>query len=127
VTALKWNWGCFNEIDFQEDDVAITITPAALSEIKRLLEKENKPELGLRVGVRPGGCSGFSYMLGFDTTQEGDAVQDLNGVKLFVDGKSVMYLEGTQLDYSDGLQGKGFTFSNPNASRTCGCGESFSV
>lgn len=105
----------------------ITLSPGALSEVKRLLEKENKPELGLRVGVRSGGCSGFSYMLGFDTQHDGDEIQDIEGVKLFVDTKSKGYLEGTQVDYSDGLQGKGFTFSNPNATRSCGCGESFSV
>jgi len=105
----------------------ITMTPAAQSEVKRLLEKEGKPELGLRVGVRSGGCSGFSYMLGFDTKQDGDHVQEVEGVTLFVDPKSEQYLNGTQLDYSDGLQGKGFTFSNPHATRSCGCGESFSV
>ncbi len=91
----------------------ITLTPGALSEVKRLLEKENKPELGLRVGVRSGGCSGFSYMLGFDTQHEGDEIQDIDGVKLFVDTKSKAYLEGTQLDYADGLQGKGFHIQQP--------------
>jgi len=106
----------------------ITITPQALSEVKRLIEKENKPELGLRVGVRAGGCSGMSYMLGFDTVKPDDKVQDLEtGVKVFMDAQSSAYLEGTQLDYQDGLQGKGFTFNNPNAKRSCGCGESFSV
>jgi iron-sulfur cluster assembly protein len=105
----------------------ITLTPTALSEVKRLIAKENKPELGLRIGVRSGGCSGFSYMLGFDAPQQDDNVQELDGVKIFVDPKSAMYLDGTQLDYQDGLQGKGFTFSNPNATRSCGCGESFSV
>jgi iron-sulfur cluster assembly protein len=105
----------------------ITISPAAVSEVKRLLEKENKPELGLRIGVRSGGCSGMSYMLGFDTKKDDDSVQTVEGISLFVDTKSAMYLEGTQLDYTDGLQGRGFTFNNPNATRSCGCGESFSV
>jgi len=105
----------------------ITLSPGALSEVKRLLVKENKPELGLRLGVRSGGCSGFSYMLGFDTPHEDDEIQDVEGLKLLVDPKSKVYLEGAQLDYADGLQGKGFTFSNPNATRSCGCGESFSV
>jgi len=105
----------------------ITLSPGALSEVKRLLEKENKPELALRVGVRAGGCSGMSYMLGFDTARPDDKVQEVAGVKVLVDPKSASYLEGTQLDYADGLQGKGFTFSNPNATRSCGCGESFSV
>lgn len=105
----------------------ISMSPKAVSEVKRLLASENKPELGLRIGVRSGGCSGLSYMLGFDTLQEGDNIQEVEGVKVFVDPKSAMYLEGTTLDYTDGLQGKGFTFSNPNATRSCGCGESFSV
>jgi iron-sulfur cluster assembly protein len=105
----------------------ITLTAGAVSEVKRLLSKENKPELALRIGVRPGGCSGMSYMLGFDTAQAEDAVQEVEGVKVLIDPKSAMYLDGTQLDYVDGLQGKGFTFSNPNATRSCGCGESFSV
>ncbi len=105
----------------------ITLSEKATSEVKRLLEKENRPELGLRIGVRPGGCSGMSYMLGFDTPQEGDKTEDISGVKVFVDTQSAVYLEGMQIDYQDGLQGKGFTFSNPNATRSCGCGESFSV
>ncbi len=105
----------------------ITLTPGAASEVKRLLAKENKPEVGLRIGVRSGGCSGFSYVLGFDAVHEGDKTEDVEGIKLFVDSKSVAYLEGIELDYQDGLQGKGFTFHNPNAVKSCGCGESFSV
>ena len=105
----------------------ITMTPGAVSEVKRLLAKENKPELGLRIGVRSGGCSGFSYVLGFDAPKPDDKVQDVEGVKLLVDTQSVPYLDGTQLDYQEGLQGKGFAFSNPNATKSCGCGESFSV
>jgi iron-sulfur cluster assembly accessory protein len=110
-----------------KEAVMINMTPAAATEVKRLLAKENKPELGLRIGVRSGGCSGLSYMLGFDTHQEGDNIQEIEGIKLYVDAKSAPSLNGTQLDYADGLQGKGFTFSNPNATRSCGCGESFSV
>ena len=105
----------------------ITLTAGAVSQVKRLLEKENKPDIGLRIGVKAGGCSGFSYVLGFDAPHEGDNVEDLEGIKVLVDIKSVGYLEGTQLDYQEGLQGKGFTFSNPNATKSCGCGESFSV
>lgn len=105
----------------------VTMTAGAISEVKRLITKENKPDLGLRVGVRSGGCSGMSYMLGFDTPRPDDQVQDLEGIKVFVDPNSALYLDGTQLDYVDGLQGKGFTFHNPNATRSCGCGESFSV
>lgn len=105
----------------------ITLTPGAVSEVKRLLAKENKPELALRIGVRSGGCSGFSYVLGFDPPQAEDKIQDVEGIKVALDSKSVAYLDGTQLDYQDGLQGKGFAFSNPNATKSCGCGESFSV
>lgn len=105
----------------------ITLSANARTEVKRLLEKENKPDLGLRIGVRSGGCSGFSYLLGFDMAQEGDDIQNIDGIKVLVDPKSLGYLDGTELDYSDGLQGKGFTFHNPNATRSCGCGESFSV
>jgi iron-sulfur cluster assembly protein len=82
----------------------------------------------LRVGVKGGGCSGLSYMMDFDDTiTEMDEVIDLNTLKVVVDKKSVLYLYGTQLEYSDGLNGKGFHWVNPNASRTCGCGESFSL
>ena len=105
----------------------ITLTPGAVSQVKQLLQKENKPDLGLRVGVRAGGCSGFSYVLGFDTAQEDDNIHEQEGIKLLVDTQSALYLNGTELDFQDGLQGKGFTFSNPNAKRSCGCGESFAV
>ena len=105
----------------------INLTPGAVSEVKRLLAKENKPDTALRIGVRSGGCSGFSYVMGFDTQTPEDKVEEVDGIKLVVDSKSVAYLEGMQLDYQDGLQGKGFTFHNPNAVKSCGCGESFSV
>ena len=107
----------------------ITITEKAVKEIKRIMD-ENKiiQEFGLRVGVKGGGCSGLTYTLGFDPeTRDGDSVIEQEGVKLFVDGKSLFYLSGTQLDFSDGLNGKGFIFNNPNATKSCGCGESFSV
>lgn len=82
----------------------------------------------VRVGVEGGGCSGLSYKLNFDTQlKENDKVFEDKGLKLVVDKKSFLYLVGTELDFSDGLNGKGFQFHNPNASRTCGCGESFSV
>jgi iron-sulfur cluster assembly protein len=82
----------------------------------------------LRVGVKGGGCSGLSYVMDFDdTTTDMDEVIDLNVMRVVVDKKSVLYLYGTQLEYSDGLNGKGFHWVNPNASRTCGCGESFSL
>lgn len=107
----------------------ITITDKAVNEIKKIME-ENKisPEFGLRIGVKGGGCSGLTYSLGFDPyTREGDTLIEYKDVKLFVDGKSLFYLSGTELDYSNGLNGKGFIFNNPNATKTCGCGESFGV
>jgi iron-sulfur cluster assembly protein len=82
----------------------------------------------VRVGVKSGGCSGLSYDLNFDQSQtEGDKVFEDNGVKIIVDKKSFLYLIGTTLEYSGGLNGTGFVFNNPNANRTCGCGESFSL
>jgi iron-sulfur cluster assembly protein len=110
-------------------DSEITITDKAVKEIKRIMD-ENKitQEFGLRIGVKGGGCSGLTYTLGFDAeTREGDSIIEQEGVKLFVDGKSLFYLSGTQLDFSDGLNGKGFIFNNPNATKSCGCGESFGV
>ena len=110
-------------------DSQITISEKAANEIKRIME-ENKitDNFGLRVGVKGGGCSGLTYNLGFDAEQKaGDTIIEQSGIKLFVDGKSLFYLAGTELDFSDGLNGKGFTFNNPNAKRTCGCGESFGV
>lgn len=107
----------------------ITITDKAVKEIKRIMD-ENKitQEFGLRIGVKGGGCSGLTYTLGFDPeNREGDSVIEQEGVKLFIDGKSLFYLSGTELDFSDGLNGKGFIFNNPNATKSCGCGESFGV
>lgn len=82
----------------------------------------------IRVGVKSGGCSGLEYVLGFDNKQnETDQIFEDNGIKIVVEKKSILYLAGTTLEYSGGLNGKGFVFNNPNASRTCGCGESFSL
>ncbi len=107
----------------------ISITDKAIKEIKRIMEENNiTPEFGLRVGVKGGGCSGLIYSLGFDPeVRAGDMVIEQNGVKLFVDGKSLFYLSGTKLDFSDGLNGNGFIFNNPNTTHNCGCGESFSA
>jgi len=107
----------------------ISLTEKALSEIRRIMSENKVPEnFGVRVGVKGGGCSGFTYTLGFDgEAKEGDTIIEDNEVKLFIDGKSLFYLSGTELDFSDGLNGKGFVFSNPNATKTCGCGESFGV
>lgn|ERR1700729_1840202 len=107
----------------------ITVSSAAKDYITNLLgQKQASPDTFVRVGVKSGGCSGLEYKLDFDTlTKEGDQVFEDNGVKVVVDLKSLLYLYGTQLDYSGGLNGKGLTFNNPNASRTCSCGESFAV
>ncbi len=107
----------------------IQVSEKAAKQVKAVMEENQVPEnYGLRVGVKGGGCSGLTYTLGFDgDAREGDTVIEENGVKLFIDGKSLFYLMGTVLDFTDGLNGKGFIFNNPNASKTCGCGESFSV
>lgn len=106
----------------------VTVTEIAKNKIIELRSAEGKSGQGIRVGVEGGGCSGLMYDLQFDSEQRPtDHVFEDNGVKIFVDKKSLLYLAGTQLDFSDGLNGKGFQFKNPNASRTCGCGESFSI
>ena len=107
----------------------IVVTDKAKKEINRIKEANNIPQnYGLRVGVKGGGCSGMTYTLNFDeNTKEGDTVIESDNVKLYIDGKSLFYLMGTELDFSDGLNGKGFIFNNPNATKTCGCGESFGV
>ena len=107
----------------------INITNKALSEVKKIKEQNSIPaDYGLRVGVKGGGCSGMSYTLGFDAApKERDVVLHAEGVQVYIDTKSLFYLMGVTLDYSDGLMGKGFTFNNPNATKTCGCGSSFGV
>ncbi len=107
----------------------ITVSENAKQHALELMKAENKPEGSfIRVGVEGGGCSGLSYSLVFDNNmKEGDQAFEDKGIKIVVDRKSFLYLVGTELEYSGGLNGKGFIFKNPNASRTCGCGESFSV
>jgi iron-sulfur cluster assembly protein len=107
----------------------ITVTDKAKERIVALKQEEGHTELhNIRVSVKGGGCSGLMYDLGFDDkVNPADQVFEDKGVKILVDKKSLLYLLGTTLDFTDGLNGKGFQFINPNASRTCGCGESFSV
>ena len=107
----------------------IRITQKALNEVKKIKTQNSIPDdYGLRVGVKGGGCSGMSYTLGFDASEkELDRVYETQGVRVFIDPKSLFYLMGVTLDYSDGLNGRGFTFNNPNANKTCGCGSSFGV
>ncbi len=105
----------------------ITLTPAAAGKVGELLTQEGEEGLALRVAVRPGGCSGFSYEMYFDTdVDENDQSANFEGVDVIVDASSAMLLQGATLDYSDSLQNAGFSIDNPNAQRTCGCGQSFS-
>ncbi len=106
----------------------IKVSDKAKKEAVRLMDAEDKENLFIRVGVSGGGCSGLMYNLEFDNQmKDGDQEFFDNNVKVVVDKKSFLYLVGTELDFSGGLNGKGFVFVNPNASRTCGCGESFSL
>ncbi|MCX7619964.1 MAG: iron-sulfur cluster insertion protein ErpA [Acidimicrobiales bacterium] len=105
----------------------ITLTDSAAVKVKELMAQEGDEGLMLRVAVRPGGCSGFSYEMFFDTDRSTDDVlEEVSGVKVVVDPSSAQLLKGATLDYRDGLQGAGFSIDNPNATRTCGCGQSFS-
>lgn len=106
----------------------ITITDKALEQIKVISLAENaEGNRGLRLAVTGGGCSGLSYKIEFSDKKEKDNVLDFNGIKVLIDPKSVIYLKGIELDFKDGLNGKGFSFDNPNAKNTCGCGESFTI
>ncbi len=105
----------------------ITLTDTAAVKVKELLDAEGEPELALRVAVRPGGCSGFSYEMFFDAEFDAeDNLTDFGGVRVVVDPASAQMLTGATLDYKDGLQQAGFSINNPNATKSCGCGQSFS-
>jgi iron-sulfur cluster assembly protein len=110
-----------------EDD--IVLTERAAQEVFSIKEKNNIPAThSLRLGVKGGGCSGLSYVLAFDdVVKEKDLILEKHGVRIVVDQKSMFYLSGTTLDFSDGLNGRGFVFNNPQAAKTCGCGSSFGV
>jgi iron-sulfur cluster assembly protein len=107
----------------------IALTPKAVEQVRRLKQEGSIPDThGLRLGVKGGGCSGLSYVLTFDASpRTGDTVMETDGLTVFIDPKSLFYLSGTVLDFSDGLNGKGFVFNNPQATKTCGCGSSFGV
>ncbi|MEQ9104354.1 MAG: iron-sulfur cluster assembly accessory protein [Rhodothermales bacterium] len=106
----------------------IVLTERASTEIRTIMETKNIPEgYSLRVGVKGGGCSGMSYILGFDRMRDHDIEFEVDGIKVFMDKRHGLYLMGTRVDYQDGLSARGFTFDNPNASATCGCGSSFSA
>lgn len=106
----------------------ITLTPNAVAKVKEIMAQQNPVPGGLRVGVVGGGCSGFSYSMSFENSSGlMDKVFEMDGLKVFVDATSVMYLNGCVVDYVETLEGAGFKFENPNVKSTCGCGSSFSV
>jgi iron-sulfur cluster assembly protein len=111
----------------EHDTELITITDAALTQLRDLLQKQGQATaMGLRVFVQPGGCSGMSYGMGFeDQAEEGDAISEVGGVRLFVDSVSARYIKGAEIDFVDSLMGGGFTVHNPNAVSSCSCGSSF--
>ena len=105
----------------------ILLTDSAVAKVKALLASEGEDNLGLRVAVRPGGCSGFSYEMFFDAdVEEEDIVADFEGVRVLVDSQSAKRISGAVLDYREGLMDSGFSIDNPNVTRSCGCGNSFS-
>jgi iron-sulfur cluster assembly accessory protein len=111
----------------QDSSTVFNLTDVAAEKVKALIEAEGNPELVLRVAVRPGGCSGFSYEMFFDTDVADDDIRfEHGGVTVVIDPASAPHLGGASLDFNDGLQGAGFSISNPNATRSCGCGQSFS-
>jgi iron-sulfur cluster assembly accessory protein len=110
-----------------DEGAVITLTDTAVTKVKELIAAESEENLALRVAVRPGGCSGFSYEMFFDTDVAADDISaDFGGFNVVVDPSSAPLLKGATLDFKDGLQGAGFSVNNPNATRSCGCGQSFS-
>jgi iron-sulfur cluster assembly accessory protein len=109
--------------------MSVTLSEKAAQEVKRIIEEQGTPEgVVLRIGVQGGGCSGFAYSLNFDTaTSDRDRVTEIHGVKLAVEKKFDPYLDGTVIDFYDGLEKRGFVFNNPNVVKSCGCGSSFQV
>ncbi|QQL48583.1 HesB/IscA family protein [Mucilaginibacter ginkgonis] len=106
----------------------VTFTEGAVKELKKLKDQQElSDEFGLRVGVEGGGCAGMNYILGFDQQKDGDNIYVINDIKVLMHKAHGMYLAGMQIDFQDGLNARGFTFNNPNAASTCGCGTSFSV
>ncbi len=106
----------------------LTLTPGAIKALDRIRKEQNIPEdHSLRVGVKGGGCSGFSYVLGFDIAKENDSVYEVGGIRVLMQKSHAIYLLGIEIDWQEGLNNRGFAFNNPNASDTCGCGTSFSA
>ena len=106
----------------------VQLTDTTVRELHRIKKEQNIPDgYGLRIGVKGGGCSGFSYVLGFDEAKEGDDTYEINGMKVLMQKAHAIYLLGMEIDWVDGLDNRGFSFNNPNAKETCGCGTSFSA
>jgi len=112
-------------MEIKESLIPVTFTQSALDALKKVLEQN--PEACIRVGVKGGGCSGMTYVLGTDIKTETDIFEIINEIPFLIDKRHVMYLVGMEVDYHDGLNARGFEFKNPNAKTTCGCGTSFSV
>ncbi|NBC26278.1 MAG: iron-sulfur cluster assembly accessory protein [Bacteroidetes bacterium] len=118
----------FPEVSGDVGEHPINLTERAASQIRKIEEDEGlDPELYLRVAVEGGGCSGLSYKLGFDIRTDNDNIYESQGLEIIVDPKHIIYLDGIEIDYPDGLDARGFTFENPNATEACGCGSSFAV
>jgi len=106
----------------------VTLTDGAVRQLKRILSEQNIPDdYGLRIGVKGGGCSGFSYILGFDVKKENDETFEIGGLNVLMEKSHAIYLLGMEIDWVEGLDNRGFSFTNPNAKSTCGCGTSFSA
>lgn len=106
----------------------VSITESALDQLRRIRSEQNIPsEHGLRIGVKGGGCSGFSYILGFDAKQDKDQIFEIGGIEVYMEKAHSLYLVGMEIDWVEGLNNRGFSFINPNAKDTCGCGQSFSA
>lgn len=106
----------------------VSLTPGAILQLNRIRTEQAVPaDFGLRIGVKGGGCSGFSYLLGFDEQKERDTVYEFEGIRILMDKAHALYLLGMEIDWEEGLNNRGFIFNNPNAKETCGCGTSFSA
>ncbi len=106
----------------------VVITKSALQQLRKIQDEQNlSAEHGVRLGVKGGGCSGFSYVLGFDIQKDKDEVYEIEGMRVFMEKSHAIYLLGMEIDWLEGLNNRGFTFNNPNATSTCGCGTSFSA
>jgi iron-sulfur cluster assembly protein len=114
--------------EMQRATMPVFLTEGALKQLRKIqMEQQISDNHGLRIGVKGGGCSGFSYLLGFDVQKENDEVFEYEGLKVFMQKAHAIYLIGMEIDWLDGLQNRGFSFNNPNAKETCGCGTSFSA